>query len=95
MGNNDLKKISNINIYIFMFGVLFILAMLGTIITNNQTNINTLILNANTNALNDELNIKYLIENDQILAEELLDQKQRIETIEEYLGISEGGPYVD
>ena len=40
------------------------------------------------NAMNDEINVKYLMQNDGVILEELLDQSERLEIIETQLGIT-------
>ena len=72
---------------------LFFIVICEFAINKNQKDIKTITETATTNTLNNELNVKYLIENDQVIAEELLDQRERIEIIEAQLGITEAGSY--
>lgn len=80
----------------FYFTMLFFFIMFVLSMNATTNNIGALSDTTDTLALSNQLTIKLLgelLENDQVIAEELLDQRERIEIIEAQLGITEAGSY--
>ena len=79
--------------YLILLGIgcLFILIFIAlhTIkLSEHNITLHNLSERVDINAMNDEINAKYLIQNDGVIAEELLDQSERLAIIETQLGIT-------